>query len=403
MTGAGYEERGRARHRHLAASLDRDVAHWVEATRRSPLLEKHHSQVVCLAGMLDACRRDLGELPDDESRERILDLHHVWDFFRSKLILRCLPQYQAFLDTADELAWACYEPAWPADGPAARPVPPLLFLNRAEAPFALARGSDYKAFLPSGVRTHTGEEAAQQLPFPIIGVPWYQTEHLPGLLAVAHEVGHHVEDDLGLTGTLRDRLHTSGLDAGRLIIWDGWLGEVFADVCACLACGPAYTDTLADALTAVGTRRSAAYPPSLLRLRICRTVLGSSGPAPAGEVAAVVEALTADGYPQLGGRTLRDALGCAEALELEPPALNLLNGLDSEIRDPRAALAAAARAFLLDPAQYDRGNVGARVCREVLARRPVGLRSAEAAADDGARQAGAAAGHALAALLAGAE
>ncbi|MFB7615910.1 hypothetical protein [Kitasatospora sp. NPDC056181] len=399
MSGEGYEERGRARRRHLAASLDRDLAHWLEATERGRPLEKHHSQVACLAGMLDACRHDLAELQDSESTERILDLHHVWDFFRSKLILRCLPQYQAFLDTADELAWACYEPAWPAGGPA-KPVPPLLFLNRAEVPFALARGSDYRALLPSGVRTHAGEEAAGRLPFPIIGVPWYQTEHLPGLLAVAHEVGHHVEDDLGLTGALRDRLRASGLDAGRLIIWEGWLGEVFADVCACLACGPAYTDTLADALTAVGTRRSAAYPLSLLRMRICRTVLGSSGPAPAGEVAAVVEALTTDGYPQLGGRTLRDALGCAEALELTSPALNLLNGLGSETRDPRAALAVAARAFLLDPARYDRGNVGARVCREVLARRPVGLRSAEADAGAGARQAGVAAGHALAALLA---
>ncbi|GAB7187264.1 hypothetical protein ATKI12_7095 [Kitasatospora sp. Ki12] len=414
MTGADREARSRARTRHLVASLEAETVRWTEATGPGEPLEKHHSQVACLVRLLRTCLRDLDGLPDRELTEPVLDLHHVWDFFRGKLVLRCLPQYRDFLETADELAWACYQPA-PAAAGTGPGVPPLVFLNRAEVPFAVGRGHDYRELLPGAVRTRSGEAAAGTLPFPIIGVPWHQTEHLPGLLTVAHEAGHHVEDDCGLGLALRARVRGSGLPSERQRLWEDWVTEVFADVCACLACGPAYLDTLSDALADLPPLAFGGYPPKELRLRACRSVFEPTAPGagerpgegpgepsgeqgPSDEAAVVVRALTADGYAELGGRTLPSVLTCAEAWEPEVAAGRLLAGMPSGTADARASLASAAAAFARDPAGYDAMGVGRRVVREVLDHRPKGPRAATPAPEAADRRA-TAAGHLLAGLL----
>ncbi|MFJ5776076.1 hypothetical protein [Streptomyces sp. NPDC093094] len=397
MTGADYEQRSRARLRHLKDSLDRETTCWEKAAAEpNKPLEKHHSQVACLTRLIRTSLSDLSRLPDSELAEPILDLHHVWDFFRSKLVLRCLPQYQEFLDTADELAWACYRPALEAAGLPSS-IPPLVFLSRDAVPFTLARGSDYRGLLPSGVRTRPGADAVRRLPFPIIGVPWYQTEHLPDVLAVAHEVGHHIEDDCEMTRALQARLRAGGLPAGRQSVWEGWLGEVFADVCACLACGPAYVATLSDALetapTAVG-----AYPPKDVRLAVCHAVFASPGSDPSDEPGTVVRALTSDGYAALGGGKLSEVLQCHETLDTGLAVGNLLAGMPSSAVDAREALAAAADAFSQNPDAYDRLGVQARVITEVLEGRPDGSRAA-GSVPSGAAERAVDVGHLLAGLL----
>ncbi|MFJ5776220.1 hypothetical protein [Streptomyces sp. NPDC093094] len=67
------------------------------------------------------------------------------------------------------------------------------------------------------------EEAAEvgRLPFAIIGVPWHQSEHLPDVLSVAHEAGHHLQEDRELADVLKARLHTSGLSADRRTVREG--------------------------------------------------------------------------------------------------------------------------------------------------------------------------------------
>ncbi|MET9735102.1 hypothetical protein ABZZ79_32015 [Streptomyces sp. NPDC006458] len=398
MTGADYEQRSRARLGHLKDSLDRETARWEEAAAEPDQpLEKHRSQVACLTRLLRTSLSDLSRLPDSELAEPILDLHHVWDFFRSKLVLRCLPQYQEFLDTADELAWACYRPALEAAGLPSS-VPPLVFLSRDAVPFTLARGSDYRGLLPSGVRTRPGADAVRRLPFPIIGVPWHQTEHLPDVLAVAHEVGHHIEDDCELTEALRARLLASGLPTGRQPVWEGWLGEVFADVCACLACGPAYVATLSDALVTAPATAVGAYPPKDVRLAVCHAVFASPGPGPSDEPGTVVRALMSDGYAELGDRDLPTVLQCHGALDTGLAVGNLLAGMPSSVGDVREALAAAADAFGQNPDVYDSLGVQSRVIREVLKGRPRGPRAAGPVPPSAAERA-VDVGHVLAGLL----
>ena len=42
--------------------------------------------------------------------KRLLAVHSVWDYFRSKLVLRQQEPFATFLKAADAFAWACYLP-----------------------------------------------------------------------------------------------------------------------------------------------------------------------------------------------------------------------------------------------------------------------------------------------------
>jgi hypothetical protein len=46
----------------------------------------------------------------------------------------------------------------------------------------------------------------------------------------AREVGHHVEEDLGLSQQLRDAIAAAIEDAQHRAAWLAWTGEVFADI-----------------------------------------------------------------------------------------------------------------------------------------------------------------------------
>jgi hypothetical protein len=414
VTAPRPSQRRAAELRHARESLHLEWAYWRgEACR--PVLEKHQSQVDSIVRQLGASLAELDRDPSQVS-ELVLDLHHVWDFFRTKLALRYVQPVRPFLDAADELAWAAYLPAVLAAGSRTTlREPPLVFLDRGAMPFVSARGSSYRDLLPRDVRTGAGARAASRLPFPVIGVPWYLSNHLPGALLVAHEVGHAIEDDCGLTGEMSARLRGAGLPSTRLAEWERWLGEVFADVVATVTCGAAYVAILLDAIATgsadgAGTQR---YPPPPVRAQVCLAAAAHVRPpgqarqewplvprpaagslpevAPPGgteqtedEASAVVHALTTGAYEGLGGRGLRDTLAHPDVARADIGADRLLHGLDSALSDARAVLAAAALAFVRDPSGYDHMAVQTRVIAEVLALRPKGPRAVKA--DPAARQ-----------------
>jgi hypothetical protein len=365
-------------------------------------LEKHQTQIESVVTMLGEALRTVTEDSTAADPERILDLHHVWDFFRVKLTLRYIAPIRGFLDAADELAWATYHPAIRSANSGRRipREPPLVFLDRGATPFASARGSSYRDLLPRGVRTRTGAEAASELPFPVIGMPWYLTGHLPGVLLAAHEVGHHIEDDCALTKALGERLSATGLPPARQDQWKPWLGEVFADVVASITCGEAYPTVLIDALASTPAEGAGMekYPPPTVRARVCLDAisliglpsdpqlavdgrqLGEPDNAEA-EAQAVVTALLSAPYSEIGGHTLASILTSPEVVSVGKSATRLLAGLDSNLVDVRAVLSAASLAFARDPQKYDQRFVGRRAIEEVLALRPDGPRlSADAAA-----------------------
>ncbi|GAA1026279.1 hypothetical protein GCM10009557_03430 [Virgisporangium ochraceum] len=412
------DARRTARDRHLIASLRVDLTAWREAVEPGGPIEKHRSQVTSITTRLLAGVDRLehwaacGDPPAGvQVADLVLDLHHVWDFFRAKLVLRYVDAYRDFLDAADELAWACYRPAVEAvvRDDVRLDEPPLVFFYRSAVPFAIARGSDFADMLPrGGLSTRAGSSAAADLPFPVIGVPWHLPGHPPAMLAIAHEVGHHIEDDVGLTAELTARLDRSGVDTR----WSRWVGEVFADLCAGVACGPPYLWTLADALAGTDGDGAGAglYPPARLRVLLCREVVERAGftdvpstaalpPGPSGpldvEVEAVVTALTGDPYPHLGDATLISVLRPGRACQLTDSIDRFRRGLAIDTSDVRLVAAAAAGVFAADPDRYDDAAVGERMIREILRRRPSGLRRSEPGDDRLRRERDEAAGRSL--------
>ncbi len=395
MRFAASAERTRAETGHELRSLRTELLFWNEQAA-SPALEKHQRQIDSLVRILQASLDQLSARQAANIPERVLDLHHVWDFFRAKFALRYVQPIKGFLESADELAWSVYLPAFQAAFPKLDPVPPLVFLNREASPFALASGSGYHDLLPRNVRTEVGAEIARTLPFPIIGVPWYMTGHAPGLVLVAHETGHHIENDCGLSGALLKQLETSAsLGERRAKIWRAWLGEVFADVVASVACGEAYLSVLVDLLAAApaGGAGSDSYPPPRVRGHVCLEAIRAVGlsvddeladacdrlgePTDAdGEAQQVVCALLTASYADLGEKNLVTVLLSGSIADADTAATKLLAGTVSGQLDARAIIAAAALAFARDPDGYDSRSVGDRVIRETLAVRPACPRAA---------------------------
>ncbi|SDN22616.1 hypothetical protein [Streptomyces wuyuanensis] len=386
----GYPARREHEIRHVLGDFHTELDEWSAAVLTEGPLLKHRSQVTGAIGVLRAAleRVERMSAPDRSQRapEIMLDLHHLWDFFRGKLLIRHLPRYKSLLDVSDELAWSLYEPALRAAGAKAGQFPkepPLTFLSRRPIPFAMARGADFEPLLSHGrQRTFHGRSAAQHLPFPLIGIPWSSGRHLPALLAVAHETGHHIEDDFGLAPTLKSRLtERAGLTPQRLAHWERWLGETFADVCATTACGAAYLWTLTDALGPAGPdgeEGSGDYPPARLRALVCRAAMppGTAGllpPLPGeadasdDEAEAVVAALTGEGLAELDGRTPQDLFGLRRPEGLTLTVDRLLNTLPSSRGDVPGILAAATLAFMTAPDSYTERGIGERALNEVLA------------------------------------
>lgn len=382
-----------------------ELRQWEAVSRGGGPLEKHRTQIDAVLALLDAGVADARErLADGRGREvpaRILDLHHVWDFFRGRFLLRRVRGYRRTLDVADELAWECYRPI--LDLPGSRPKePPLVGFSRTAAPRAHRRGSAYHDLLPrGGIHTREGRTAAARLPFPVIDVPWHYDVQLPALLTVAHETGHHIEDDCGLGDELRLRILGAGLSPDRVPHWERWVGEAFADVCAAVVCGTAYAEVLAELLEVEAGSVEAEdfsdgpHPPPATRVRLARAAAVVAGhPQSADgryepddpEITTIVSTLLDTGYDGLGGRRLTDLLVPPDAADVYGGARQLLEGRPSRCDRAATVLAAAALAFQIDPAGYEQRGVAQRAEAEVLRLRTAGSRTAQREKEEGAAE-----------------
>ncbi|MHB9858298.1 hypothetical protein [Streptomyces sp. YIM S03343] len=403
MTAPLSERRAAAR-RHAVDGLLGELRQWEGVSRLGGPLEKHRSQIDAVLALLGPGVADVRARLDDghgaEVPARILDLHHVWDFYRTRLMLRRVREYRRTLDVADELAWQCYRPVLDLTG--ARPKePPLTCFSRTAAPRAHRRGSAYHDLLPrGGIHTREGRAAAACLPFPVIEMPWHYGSRPPALLTVTHETAHHIEDDRGLGDELQLRVRESaGLSADRSAHWERWAGEAFADVCAAVVCGPAYAGVLTELLAGDGQDEAAViemtdeeaefdgpHPPPATRVRLALAAARAAGhpgeyETPDPETQRIAAALLDGGYRGLDGHTLIDLLLPPDTARVPRGAARLLNGHPSGCGTAATVLAAAALAFQTDPAAYDTHGTADRAVTEVLRLRPTGSRDALPASD----------------------
>jgi len=390
-------------------SLTSELQRWREESEESKPFEKHHSQIrrisSQLTGLQEALRAKLqgyaqaGTLLSacPQLEEDILDLHCVWDFFRSKLALRAVPFFKKYLAAADELAWKCYKPARSrahAVGGQARPIkePPLVFFDANSSPFARFRLSAYESVGENRQRSTdtTGlPPLIQVLPIPLIGTPWFQAHHLSDALILSHEVGHIVEDDFRLTSTLQGLLGKAGVPDERLPAWAAWLREVFADVYGCLALGPAFVSALMDFLAAepqhithqrLDALRWGPYPTRFLRVLLNLQVVDAMGfkqeadkyrkgwralyPQHAmdsgfeEDIPKVVGALLKGPYPEFGGVSLREVLcfSAEEQVAASQDASRLLTPENPRSSNVRVLLAAARLAYEQNPKAYAKND-----------------------------------------------
>lgn len=409
-------------------SLTSELREWREQSEASKPFEKHHSQLLRISSQLEGAQETIQKAVQNHVRAGtllaacralevcILDLHSVWDFFRAKLALRAVPFYARYLVPADELAWKCYEPARSRAHSVSAQArqfkePPLVFFDAESTPYARSRFNAYEAQDENRRRWAVHAQLLpliQSLPIPIIGVPWFQARHLSDTLLLAHEIGHVVEDDFGLTSTLQGLLGKAGVPSERHTAWASWLGEVFADVYGCLALGPAFVGALMDFLAMeprliMEQRQDSSgwgyYPTDFLRILLGLRVLEVMGfqekadtyrkdwfalyPRHAmgqefeQDIPRVVDALLTGPIPELGNVSLREVL-CFSAADQRNAALEVTRLLRAEkpsSSNVRVLLAAARLAYEQDPVTYARHNAETLVLQKIEKDRETGVRN----------------------------
>ena len=436
------------------ASLAAELTAWKDATAAAggPLW-RHHTQIQALAGTFGEASAEVArQLADAETGlavlerasaidSQIMDLHRLWDFFRSKFALRYVPWLAAPLMAADDLAWACYSPAQRFIAADRRREPPLVYFTGGTSPFLLPRGTPYLVdSLPDGsLREAEFAEAVRLIPVAVIGLPWFGVDHLPDAPLIGHEAGHAVDQDLGLAARVRT-LIKGAVPESRREAWAAWSREVFADIYGALCCGSGFAQAMAAVLAAdpqdvAGETRApgywGSYPTRTLRVLLVSAVLAKfaepGSPQPVAEnwlqtyeqrpfqdyepdAARVADAVIDGPYDELNGAGLTAVMPYTSADERTAARIanRMLGGLAIDTGGVRHIMAAARLAYDQDRTWYARRDVtkAARVKIASLpssgVRRKGGLRREDVPrgrdqAEDGHRDQ--AAGRALAQLL----
>ena len=305
---------------------------------------------------------------------------------------------------------------------------PLVFPNVRWSPFARSRAQAYELD-ETGADPHALadlDDWLRAMPVPLVGIPWYQMAHLPEAVFIGHEVGHLVEEDLGLEGDLAGAIESKLATAPeqRRAAWSRhWRSEVFADVYGVLTTGSAYVAALLDLLGGdsglvetelqpqasrpVGQEWSS-YPTRAIRAQLVCEVLrqlpaGAPDPAllatladehrtrwstayPAhampeyvDDIPGVVAALLSSPLPAFGERPVTDVLSFSVAQEMaarrDAGEANRQGQLKSG--DVRALFAGVTHAFLEDPAAFVASRAHDRFRNQLLQRRGREVRRAD--------------------------
>jgi hypothetical protein len=167
---------------------------------------------------------------------------------------RDTPRYLEPLDAADLIAANSYSyclelaKSWQAIDADKLRVPPLTYLNAKYAPFALTRRSTFAKF-----KLPLDNYLELKLPISVIGLPFHYTTSVWSFCSLSHEVGHLLDQDLGLRDALRDDFKNALVEARvteeHQTLWGYWLGELVADIFGMLLMGAAFAYTMLDILS----------------------------------------------------------------------------------------------------------------------------------------------------------
>jgi hypothetical protein len=253
-------------------ALPNEVNEWVNRTRQEIDYNSHYSQMQAIKIMIDVMlTRQKGILENLDSTTETADFQRIlfdlireiiktqgiWDFFRDMLELRMYPSLKEPLAIADTVAWDCYRPILNKAhefGILSQDrfrEPPLIYLTAEFSPATWVRGSAPNDQRPLNPTFFLGDRRTR-LPIPVIEIPWDHVVNLWEFLSLHHEVGHDIEADLGLRtvllNSLAQQLAQAGVPESRVILWQKWQAEIFADLVGLLLAGPAFAYSMVNLL-----------------------------------------------------------------------------------------------------------------------------------------------------------
>ncbi len=282
-----------------AALLPDELAEWKTLTSQNVGgLGIHTSQVEAITDFFEArielhgeMVQELADAADDDELAYIRsDLeselggaYGLMAVFRHILAQRRdTDRYRDELNAADLVAADCYRPCigsavnWNVLKQGQFRVPPLTFLNARSSPQALTRGRTFKSF---GFDLE-GAEKQLPLPFSFVSLRYHDTSSLWSYCTIHHEVGHLLDQDLGLADELGQLLAADpgpGIDPSRSVQWGLWLKESIADAFGVLLGGAGFVYTLADMLllpaSEVAEMPPDDHPPPYLRISLLGALL----------------------------------------------------------------------------------------------------------------------------------
>jgi hypothetical protein len=219
-----------------------------------------------------------------EADERLHYVRKLWRYYADKFDQRAGSEDDVGTRTllaADEVIWSCWKTALKNMG-----VPPEFY---APAPLSylspqFAASTTHRTGYPADLGREfyrVFDDHVGQLPVPVIALPPGCQRRPWGLVAAAHEVGHHVQWAVpGVEERTRAAV-TAAVRGSLATRWEGWHEELFADTCAVLLTGPAVIWAISEVetrpATAAGTFQHPCYPPPPVRLAMVRAVAERAG------------------------------------------------------------------------------------------------------------------------------
>jgi hypothetical protein len=293
-------------------ALPQELARWKGSTEANVLgLGIHTSQIAAINKMMDAViskHPDLFALlrtslqSDDFARhycnlrDQIVGAHDLWRLFRSIMLQRLDNAIRPALNAASLIAADCYNTCanqkCVIDGQFR--APPLIWLAAGSAPSTVNRGRAVNTLgLPF---TH---HPRQPLPFPVIMLPLDQLDCMWLYPTIYHEVGHNLDQDLGLTsemaGHLEQRLLRVGVRPHYLTAWQTWIREILADTIGILLGGAGFAHTMVSLLHFAPKpeliAESQEHPHTWLRIGLLAALLRQSGVEELAKESEVIEVL----------------------------------------------------------------------------------------------------------------
>lgn len=277
-----------------------EIAFWVEACLDADKLQQYHTQLKALKAMFEQATvelrsmlgrlKNLRQLSDvyvecQKLDKRLVWFRKLWLYYKTKFDQRRHELLKDSLLAADEMVWSCYAEALNNAGKKLGTIP-LCYFEPLYTPYAIPRIDPPCDF--RNIDSPVLRETIKKMPIPVIALPMVCARSPHWLVYIAHEVGHHIQYDLGLVdvfkNTVMQEVRTQGADEDESKQWGRWAQEIFADLYSLCCIGPAAPSSISELVFSTEDemlRMQTRYPPALARVTLLQAATNELKTTPA--------------------------------------------------------------------------------------------------------------------------